>query len=98
MTCSSLNPPSQVVLHAYGTLVVSQFPQHRRGVVVDTGRRRIWWVVHAARRTRSPASDGVSTGVFRSGHAHAGVLVILTLVGQILIDATRLFGPLDQLA
>jgi len=35
---------------------------------------------------------------FRAGHGHEGVLVILALVGQILIDATSLFGPLDQLS
>lgn len=28
--------------------------------------------------------------MFRAGHAHAGVLVILALVGQLLLDATRL--------
>jgi hypothetical protein len=80
---SSWNPPSQVVLHAYDTLVVSQFPQHRRGVVVDTGRQPV---------------TAIQQAFFRAGHAHEGVLVILALVGQILIDATSLFGPLDQLA
>ena len=29
---------------------------------------------------------------FRAGHAHAGVLVILGLVGTLLVDATRLEG------
>ena len=29
---------------------------------------------------------------FRAGHAHAGVLVILGLVGTVLVDATRLDG------
>jgi hypothetical protein len=29
---------------------------------------------------------------FRAGHAHAGVLVILGLVGTVLVDATRLEG------
>jgi hypothetical protein len=28
--------------------------------------------------------------MFRAGHAHAGVLVILALVGQLLLDAVRL--------
>jgi cytochrome bd-type quinol oxidase subunit 1 len=28
--------------------------------------------------------------MFRAGHAHAGVLVILALVGQLLLDAARL--------
>lgn len=34
----------------------------------------------------------------RAGHAHAGVLVILSLVGLILADATNLTGPLNFLA
>lgn len=35
---------------------------------------------------------------FRAGHAHAGVLVILALVGQILADATQMSGLLAFLA
>lgn len=35
---------------------------------------------------------------FRAGHAHAGVLVVLALVGQILADATRLSGIPEVLA
>lgn len=35
---------------------------------------------------------------FRAGHAHAGVLVILSLVGQILADAARMSGVLAFLA
>ena len=35
---------------------------------------------------------------FRAGHAHAGVLVILALVGQILLSATRASGVLALLA
>jgi hypothetical protein len=31
---------------------------------------------------------------FRAGHAHAGVLVILSVVGLILADAVNLSGPL----
>jgi hypothetical protein len=34
----------------------------------------------------------------RAGHAHAGVLVLLSLVGLILVDATALSGPLAILA
>lgn len=34
----------------------------------------------------------------RAGHAHAGVLVTLALVGQILVDAVRLSGPAGFLA
>jgi hypothetical protein len=35
---------------------------------------------------------------FRAGHAHAGVLVILALVGQILADAAQMSGLLAILA
>lgn len=35
---------------------------------------------------------------FRAGHAHAGVLVILALVGQIYADAARVSGVLAVLA
>ncbi|QBD75444.1 hypothetical protein EPA93_05270 [Ktedonosporobacter rubrisoli] len=34
----------------------------------------------------------------RAGHAHAGVLVILSLVGQLFADATSISGPLALLA
>jgi hypothetical protein len=35
---------------------------------------------------------------FRAGHAHAGVLVILGLVGTVLVDATDLDGVLQVVA
>jgi uncharacterized membrane protein YphA (DoxX/SURF4 family) len=35
---------------------------------------------------------------FRAGHAHAGVLVILALVTELLADAARLSGALSVLA
>jgi hypothetical protein len=35
---------------------------------------------------------------FRAGHAHAGVLVILGLVGTLLVDATRLDGLAETVA
>jgi hypothetical protein len=35
---------------------------------------------------------------FRAGHAHAGVLVILGLVGTLLVDATRLDGVAELVA
>lgn len=34
--------------------------------------------------------DGTQWSLFRAGHAHAGVWVLLSLVIQILIDSTRL--------
>jgi hypothetical protein len=46
------------------------------------------------------SSDGVITSdvmgsYFRAGHAHAGVLVILGLIGQLMIDAATLTAGLD---
>jgi hypothetical protein len=38
-----------------------------------------------------PATD-FQKSFFRAGHAHAGVLVILGLIGTVLVDATRLDG------
>ena len=35
---------------------------------------------------------------FRAGHAHAGVLVILALVAQLLVDATTLTGVAESVA
>ena len=49
-------------------------------------------MVHAPRGARWPPRDRVSAAFFRAGHAHAGVLVILALVGQILADATVMGG------
>lgn len=37
-------------------------------------------------------------GLWRAGHAHAGVWVILSLVMQMLIDSTRLSAPMMWLA
>lgn len=55
-----------------------------------------WYVLRLVRRQR-PATEFQRTFA-RAGHAHAGVLVTLALVGQILADAARLSGPLAILA
>ena len=51
----------------------------------------------ALTRGRKPATDFQRTFA-RAGHAHAGVLVILALVSQILLDATTLTGLPETLA
>jgi hypothetical protein len=55
--------------------------------------------VHVLRivRGRQPAT-GFQEKFARAGHAHAGVLVTLALVGQILVDATTLTGLAETLA
>ncbi len=55
------------------------------------------WFMLRILRGRQPATL-FQQAFFRAGHAHAGVLVILALVGQILVDATSLFGPPVDLA
>ena len=47
------------------------------------------WFMLRVVRGRQPVT-AIQQAFFLAGHAHAGVLVILALVGQILIDATRL--------
>lgn len=42
--------------------------------------------------------DATQWALWRAGHAHAGVWVILSLVMQVLIDSTRLSTPLRWLA
>src|SRR5437879_2366173 len=42
-------------------------------------------------RGGQPATD-FQKAFFRAGHAHAGVLVILSLVGLLLVDASHLGG------
>jgi len=42
------------------------------------------------------ALDGTQWALFRAGHAHAGVWVILSLVLQVLLDATTL-SPVPRL-
>jgi hypothetical protein len=44
------------------------------------------------------ALDETQWALWRAGHAHAGVWVLLSLVMQVLIDSTRLSTPLMWLA
>ncbi len=55
------------------------------------------WFLLRVVRDRPPATP-FQQAFFRAGHAHAGVLVILALVGQILADATQMSGLLATLA
>jgi hypothetical protein len=55
------------------------------------------WFMLRVVRGRQPATP-FQQAFFRAGHAHAGVLVILALVGQILADAAQLSGLLSFLA
>ena len=55
-----------------------------------------WFMLRVVRG--SQPTTAFQQAFFRAGHAHAGVLVILSLVGQILADAARMSGVLALLA
>src|SRR5919109_5373209 len=55
------------------------------------------WFMLRVVRGRQPTTPFQQT-FFRAGHAHAGVLVTLALVGQILADAAQMSGLLAILA
>src|SRR6184192_2768963 len=55
------------------------------------------WFMLRVVRGRQPTTP-FQQAFFRAGHAHAGVLVTLALVGQILADAARMSGVLAVLA
>ena len=55
------------------------------------------WFMLRVVRGRQPATP-FQQAFFRAGHAHAGVLVILALVGQILADGAQMSGLLAFLA
>jgi Ni,Fe-hydrogenase I cytochrome b subunit len=55
------------------------------------------WFMLRVVRGRQPTTP-FQQAFFRAGHAHAGVLVTLALVGQILADAAHLSGVLAVLA
>src|SRR5919109_4984162 len=55
------------------------------------------WFMLRVVRGRQPTTP-FQQAFFRAGHAHAGVLVTLALVGQILADAAGISGVLAVLA
>jgi hypothetical protein len=55
------------------------------------------WFLLRVVRGRQPATP-FQQAFFRAGHAHAGVLVSLALVGQLLADGAHLSGALAVLA
>ncbi len=50
--------------------------------------------------TREPGylDNPVRQNLFRAGHAHAGVLVILSLIGMLLVDQAGLSSALERVA
>lgn len=55
-------------------------------------------LTHLTRRSPGYADNPVRRGLFRAGHAHAGVLVLLALVGLLYVDATGLGDPARTVA
>jgi len=55
-----------------------------------------WFMLRVVRGAQ-PATD-FQKAFFRAGHAHAGVLVILSLVGLLLVDAAHVGGVQALLA
>lgn len=55
------------------------------------------WFMLRVIRGRQPATP-FQQAFFRAGHAHAGVLVILSLISQIYVDAAHLSGLVAILA
>jgi hypothetical protein len=51
------------------------------------------WFMLRVVRGRQPAAP-LQLAFFRAGHAHAGVLVILSLISLVYVDATKLSGAL----
>ncbi len=51
-----------------------------------------------ARRIPGYLDNPVRQALFRAGHAHAGVLILLALVGMILVDHAALPSPAPLLA
>lgn len=62
-------------------------------VAVESGG----WLMLRVLRGKQPATP-FQQAFFRAGHAHAGVLVILALVSQILVSATNVTGLLGFFA
>jgi hypothetical protein len=84
---------------------LSRRPHHRQWLSVALARRLLtivaveyggWFLLRVV-KGRQPATP-FQQAFFRAGHAHAGVLVTLALVGQILADAAHLSGVLAVLA
>src|SRR5262245_55640 len=46
-----------------------------------------------AGRSGMPALSPLQQALYRAGHAHAGVLVLLSLLVQLLLDSARLGAP-----
>ena len=76
------------------TLLLSENARTTAGILLLSIVTIEWggWAMLRIVRGQHPATE-FQRSFARAGHAHAGVLVTLALVCQILADATRLAGP-----
>jgi len=72
---------TSTTLHTAGLVLVTVPTIEAGGVALLT---------HLTRRSPGYADNPVRRGLWRAGHAHAGVLVILALVGLLYVDAADL--------
>lgn len=81
------------------TLVLSSNTLNTAGIILLTivAIEYGGWFMLRVVRGRQHATP-FQQAFFRAGHAHAGVLVILALVGLILADAAHMSGALSVLA
>jgi Ni,Fe-hydrogenase I cytochrome b subunit len=81
------------------TLVLSPDTLNTSGIILLTivAVEYGGWFMLRVVRGNQPAT-AFQQAFFRAGHAHAGVLVILSLVGQIFADAAQMSGVLAFLA
>ena len=77
---------------------MSQTSLHFAGVVLITvpavafGGARLLTMIH--RHDPGYLDNPVRQNLWRAGHAHAGVLILLTLIGLMLVDQTNLSSAL----
>jgi len=62
---------------------------------IEIGGLFLLWMI--SRRDPGYLANPVRQALFRAGHAHAGVLVILALVGILYVDRTALSEPSKSL-
>ena len=77
------------------TLVLSSNTVNTAGIILLTivAVEYGGWFMLRVVRGRQPATP-FQQAFFRAGHAHAGVLLVLALVGQILAHAAHMSGML----
>src|SRR5881227_1640989 len=97
IVCMEISLYTEVSMHTI--LLLSSNSRSTAGVLLLTivAIEYGGWFMLRVVRGRQPATP-FQQAFFRAGHAHAGVLVILSLVCMIYVDATHTSGLLAVLA